>query len=633
MAFQAYLVAVMIDVFRQMTDSHYEEYIERFATRIDILDFLMEILTVFQNLLDDSAFPRDWCEIVLVQNNVILKALKFFSHTIRDRFFEDFYQQAWSNFFHCAIAFMTQPSLQLETFSENKKRRVLKRFNDMRRETGFEIRSMWFNLGQHKVQFVPSMIGPFLEMTLIPERQLRIATIPIFFDMMQAEYYSSKYESESFGDTKRDSSHIKGNFSSFENEMVLKLDTLIEGGKGDENYKELFRSTMLELCSNHTNLKTDGVQFVKMVTKLLERLLEYRHIIHDENKENRMSCTVNLLQFYSEINRQEMYIRYVYKLCDLHLESDDYTEAAYTLQLHTKLLEWSDCQLSPMLKSTKSHLHNTHRELKEALYNDIIEYFRKGKMFECALERCQELVKQYEEEIFDYEKLSKLHSTMAVFYDEIMKQLRPESEYFRVGYYGRGYPSFLQNKVFVYRGKGYEKLADFTGKIMNAFPKAERISTLDEPGEDVKGSDKQYIQVNKVIPVMDEKTQRFSGKPVSQQIVNYYKTNHIKRFQFSRPFTRKDPKIECDNEFASRWIERKFVEITQPLPGILRWFPIEFGEVVEISPLRIAIETMENTNKDLKNLVLEHRRDKNAQLNPLTMKVNGNCSYDFFTFI
>ena len=39
----------------------------------------------------------------------------------------------------------------------------------MRREMGFEIRSMWFNLGAKKAQFIPSMVGPILEMTLIPE--------------------------------------------------------------------------------------------------------------------------------------------------------------------------------------------------------------------------------------------------------------------------------------------------------------------------------------------------------------------------------------------------------------------------------------------------------------------------------
>ena len=57
-------------------------------------------------------------------------------------------------------------------------------YKDMRKEMGLEVRQMWFNLGHHKIAFVPDMVGHFLEMTLIPETELRKATIPIFFDMV-----------------------------------------------------------------------------------------------------------------------------------------------------------------------------------------------------------------------------------------------------------------------------------------------------------------------------------------------------------------------------------------------------------------------------------------------------------------
>lgn len=104
---------------------------------------------------------------------------------------------------------MCQPALQLESFTQTKRRQVLARYRDMRREMGFEIRTMWFNLGQHKINFVPAMVGQFLEMTLLPETELRRATIPIFFDMMQCEFYSPRLQGEAYSDTKRDSSHIK----------------------------------------------------------------------------------------------------------------------------------------------------------------------------------------------------------------------------------------------------------------------------------------------------------------------------------------------------------------------------------------------------------------------------------------
>ncbi|XP_034240436.1 dedicator of cytokinesis protein 1 isoform X3 [Thrips palmi] len=621
------LVAVMLAIFRQMTAHHFELYISHFPTNTDLLDFLMEILLVFKDLVSRPVFPQDWSEMIMLQNSVILKALRFFSHTIRDHFFQPFEHQAWNNFFHCAIAFLTQPALQLDNFSCNKRARIVSRYRDMRRETGFEIRSMWFNLGQAKIQFVPGLVGPFLEMTLIPETELRKATIPIFFDMMQCEFYSSRHPGEGFSDTKRDSSHIKAHFSEFENEMIAKLDTLVEGGRGDEHYKELFHSSMMHLCQSHSTMRDQGMRFVTTVTRLMERLLEYRCVINDENKENRMSCTVNLLDFYSEINRKEMYIRYVNKLCDLHLDCDNFTEAAHTLRLHSQLLQWSDASLPPLLRSPRHAYCHTHRQLKEALYYDIIKFFDKGKMWEMALVVCKELERQYEEEVMDYTQLSELLRRRARFYDCIMKQVRPEPEYFRVAYYGKGFPAFLQNKVFVYRGKEYERLTDFCNRTLNQLPNAELMNKLTPPGEDITESMQQFVQINKVEPVMGERQQRLTGRPINDQILRYHRVNNVQKFRFSRPFQRRDPLLPSEdsdmNEFASLWLERTVLVTSYPLPGILRWFPVTSSETYEISPLRNAIETMEAANKSLQELVIAHHNEPNLPVNPLSMKLSG----------
>ena len=53
--------------------------------------------------------------------------------------------------------------------------------------------------------------------------------------------------------------------------------------------------SLLEHCRKHKYLAKSGENFVTLVVRLLERLLDYRTIMHDENKENRMSCTVNVL--------------------------------------------------------------------------------------------------------------------------------------------------------------------------------------------------------------------------------------------------------------------------------------------------------------------------------------------------
>ena len=99
---------------------------------------------------------------------------------------------------------------------------------------------------------------------------------------------------------------------------------------------------------------TDGTSSINGVT------------VTSGNLDKRMSCTVNLLNFYgsagdSKQRRQEMYLRYVYKLHDLHVPQNgnngatsnsqiNYTEAGFTLKLHADLLHWTNRTLHSDLR-------------------------------------------------------------------------------------------------------------------------------------------------------------------------------------------------------------------------------------------------------------------------------------------
>uniref|UniRef100_A0A663MZY1 Dedicator of cytokinesis 1 n=1 Tax=Athene cunicularia TaxID=194338 RepID=A0A663MZY1_ATHCN len=565
-----------------------------------VSDFLMETFIMFKNLIGKNVYPFDWVIMNMMQNKVFLRAINQYADMLNKKFLDqaNFELQLWNNYFHLAVAFLTQESLQLENFSSAKRAKILNKYGDMRRQIGFEIRDMWYNLGQHKIKFIPEMVGPILEMTLIPETELRKATIPIFFDMMQCEFHSTR------------------SFQMFEKEIITKLDHEVEGGRGDEQYKVLFDKILLEHCRKHKYLAKSGETFVKLVVRLMERLLDYRTIMHDENKENHMSCTVNVLNFYKEIEREEMYIRYLYKLCDLHKECDNYTEAAYTLLLHAKLLKWSEEACAAHLTQRDGYQAATQGQLKDQLYQEIIHYFDKGKMWEEAIALGKELAEQYENEMFDYEQLSELLRKQAQFYENIVKVIRPKPDYFAVGYYGQGFPTFIRNKVFIYRGKEYERREDFEARLLTQFPNAEKMKTTSPPGDDIKNSSGQYIQCFTVKPKLDLPSK--FHRPVSEQIVSFYRVNEVQRFEYSRP-VRKGEK-NPDNEFANMWIERTIYVTAYKLPGILRWFEVKS---VEISPLENAIETMQLTNDKINNMVQQHLNDPNLPINPLSMLLNG----------
>uniref|UniRef100_A0AAR2JDJ7 Dedicator of cytokinesis 2 n=1 Tax=Pygocentrus nattereri TaxID=42514 RepID=A0AAR2JDJ7_PYGNA len=589
------VVACMTAILSQMDDRHYSSYIETFSGTSDLVDFLMETFLLFKDLIGKHVYPSDWVTMIMVQNRVFLRAINIYADTMNHKFLDNnnFEVQLWNNYFHLAVAFITQESLQLQHFSPTKRNKILAKYGDMRRLIGFAIRDMWYKLAGNKICFIPGMVGPILEMTLIPEEELRRATIPIFFDMMQCEHKHA------------------GNFKKFEDEIILKLDHEVEGGGGDVRYMELLQTILLECAQEFVPLLSEVRSFVSLVTGLLERLLDYRTVMSDDSRNNRMSCTVNLLNFYKDINREAMYIRYLYKLRDLHLDGENFTEAAYTLLLHSKLLKWSDEQCPPQVDFQSPQ---SQRQLKESLYSTIISYFDQGKMWEEAIALCKELADQYEMEVFDYELLGENLKQQAKFYENIMKILRPKPDYFAVGYYGCGFPQFLRNKVFIHRGKEYERREDFQGQLMSQFPSAVRLNTTTMPGDDIKNSPLQYIQCFTVQPVL-EIPPRLKNKPVPDQIINFYKSNYVQKFQYSRPVRK--GKVDPDNEFASMWIERTTFYTAYKLPGILRWFE------TTVSPLENAIETMSNTNEKILTMINQYQCDETLPINPLSMLLNG----------
>ncbi|KTF73926.1 hypothetical protein cypCar_00040489 [Cyprinus carpio] len=192
----------------------------------------------------------------------------------------------WNSYFSLAVLFINQPSLQLETLTPAKRKKVFDKYGDMRVMMAYELFSMWQNLGENKIHFIPGMIGPFLGVTLVPQNEVRNIMIPIFHDMMDWEQRKN------------------GNFKQVEAELIDKLDSLVSEGKGDENYRELFSlltqlfgpyPSLLEKIEQETWRET-GVSFVTSVTRLMERLLDYRDCMKgDETENKKIGCTVNLL--------------------------------------------------------------------------------------------------------------------------------------------------------------------------------------------------------------------------------------------------------------------------------------------------------------------------------------------------
>uniref|UniRef100_A0A667YBT9 Dedicator of cytokinesis 4b n=1 Tax=Myripristis murdjan TaxID=586833 RepID=A0A667YBT9_9TELE len=592
-------VACLLALLRQMSDRHYQQLLQAFSNKDDLRDFLLQIFTVFRILIRPEMFPKDWTVMRLVTNNVIITTVLYLSDALRKNFLNDkFDYKVWDSYFYLSVIFINQPCLQLESFSPSKRKKILEKYGDMRVMMGCEIFSMWQNLGEHKLNFIPAMIGPFLEVTLVPQPDLRNVMIPIFHDMMDWEQRRS------------------GNFKQVEAKLIDKLDSLMSEGKGDETYRELFNSILLKKIERET-WRESGISLIATVTRLMERLLDYRDCMKlGEVDGKKIGCTVSLLNFYkTELNKEEMYIRYIHKLYDLHLKAQNYTEASYTLLLYDELLEWSERPLREFL----NYPMQSEWQRKEYLHLTIVQNFDRGKCWENGIILCRELADQYES-YYDYRNLSKMRMMEASLYDKIMDQQRLEPEFFRVGFYGKKFPFFLRNKEFVCRGHDYERLEAFQQRMLNEFPHAIAMQHVNQPDQTIYQAEAQYLQIYAVTPI-PESQDVLQRDGVPDNIKSFYKFNHIWRFRYDRPF-HKGTK-DKENEFKSLWVERTTLTLVQSLPGISRWFEVEKRELVEVSPLENAIEVIENKNLQLRTLITQCQSRQMQNINPLTMCLNG----------
>lgn len=73
-----------------------------------------------------------------------------------------------------------------------------------------------------------------------------------------------------------------------------------------------------------------------------------------------------------------------------------------------------------------------------------MKYFDKGKCWEKGIPLCKELANLYEMQRYDYNRLYDILMMEAKFFQNILTQIRPEPEYFRVGFYGKGFPLFVR---------------------------------------------------------------------------------------------------------------------------------------------------------------------------------------------
>ncbi|WAR56682.1 hypothetical protein PtB15_7B532 [Puccinia triticina] len=486
--------------------------------------------------------------------------------------------------------------------------------------------------GGYQVQFVPGFIEPLLELCLSHHDELRGNAVIVLYSVIVSEF------------------NLNRDFTVIADEIIDKLDTLLGSSPSeplsspvDETSRASFvgqlralfdHSPVVPKDSNTSANGTRGIEpelkkqidlFLDSLAQFLDLLLSIRNLPPgDEFIDDRVIGTLKLMSFIRNIGRSGIYIHYVHKLVNFHAAHGNFVEAGLALRLHADLHDWdlnSIVDAVPELSLPKQ----TVFARKETLYFRILEFLSKGKAWESGIQICKELQEQYEHVSFDYERLSEVLAHQSSLFLKIVKTDRYFSEYFRVAFYGQGFPPSVQNRQFVYRGYEWEKYAAFCDRMHNKHPNAQIIQSQAVSTDELAYAEGQYLQITRVVAEPDRTTVVFKNPEVSSSVVSYYEHNATNTFSHSKPFD----KDNVDPADAVRmWVEKTFLVCEDVFPTVLKRSEILEIRVLEISPIENAIMITEQKTRDLESL---HRRylaltktsEAKLNTNPLSMALNS----------
>ncbi|KAF4598371.1 hypothetical protein EYR38_006773 [Pleurotus pulmonarius] len=611
---------------------HIQDFLEScldIEGRERFIAFLSQFFKVSTSILENDAFPKTWLNINILAHKVLIKMMDPIAAILEKEFLPSpassdvqFNPTLWRDAFHMLLKLLSSEQLVIEEFSPQKQRAVWRLAGNIRGEGATIMLKLWNALalsantaepddsiarcGGYQIYLNP-LVGHVVHLCLSHHDRLRNNAVQILYSMIVAEYQQARH------------------FDEIENELVNRLDSLfMSDSKGDDISRTFFIGQLRHLfdTSDVDDLLRERVaSFLDSVDLFLELLLSVRDLPEgEEYADDRVIATLRLMNFIRRIGRDEIYIKYVHQLVNMHLQAQNYVEAALTLKLHSDLHEWDlSTFVGPMEDLGLPQQSQFHR--KETLCLLILDYLGKGKAWEKAIEICKELAYQHAEFTYNYGRLSEILRHQAQLYEHIVTDQRYYSDYYRVAFFGN-FPAAIRDKRFIYRGYEWEKFGAFCERMLNKHPGAQLLKTMGDPPVDIRFGNDQYIQCTAVAPEPNRSLQIFTNPDVPLSVRTYYEHSAINLFSCSRPIR----KVMRDGT-EEVWTEKTFFTTEEEFPTVLRRSEVIAIDVTEISPLESALADVESKTKELLALYQKFsalaKTAHTVSTNALSMCLNG----------
>jgi hypothetical protein len=584
-------------------------------------------LRVHMSILQGETFPADWLSAHIFHHKSTMRTLQYLAGILLDSFLphpdeaENFNTELWKLFFTTLLSLVGSPSLALETFPEQKRRAVWKIAGDVREHGADLLRRTWeaigwdttieeraryslAKMGGYQVQYVPTLVGPIVELCLSVHEGLRRMAVEVLQTMIVSEWTLSE------------------DLSVIQTEMIDCLDVYFKSKPLTESIlQKLFVGELLERFEPLARGKDEALfGALRDLTDTVDVFLDLLVAVHSGDGSGEASHLIHrlrLMEFLRDMQKEEIFIRYVHQLANLQADARNHAEAGLALRLHADVYDWDPLRTTPALQDPEFPAQ-THFERKERIYFDMIKHFEDGEAWSSALAAYKELQAQYETNTFDFAKLARTERAIATIYETIAKSDKLVPKYFKVIFNGLGFPANMREKEFVFEGSPAERTSSFTDRMQEMYPSA-RIVT-NEHIDDVEG---QFLVISTLSAHRDLGHHVFQRARVPQIIRDYLISAHPQAFSVTS-------KRNTTGPVAEHSIEKIVYTTAEPFPTILRRSEIVAVQEVRLSAKETALERIVRKTADMsaleKKVADGEGGDESAQLlvDAVSISVNRN---------
>ncbi|KAL9930008.1 dedicator of cytokinesis protein Ziz isoform 2-T3 [Glossina fuscipes fuscipes] len=254
----------------------------------------------------------------------------------------------------------------------------------------------------------------------------------------------------------------------------------------------------------------------------------------------------------------------------------------------------------------------TEQMLLEQLKQSAV-FLDNAERYEC-LGELYKLILPLLEKTRNYNDLQESYEHLAKAYGKIIEVNRSGKRllgrFYRVVFYGMIYFEEDHSIEYVYKEPKLTSLSEISERLAKQYKDkfgADVVKLImDSSPVDVQELDAKlaYIQVTHVVP--------FFSKEELDQRLNEFEQNHdVDTFMYETPFTKSG---SARGTVEEQWKRKTVIKTSYSFPYVLKRIPVKSREIIELSPIEVAIDEMQTKVSELEEVILPPADVKKLQL-------------------